>query len=198
MLNLTNGTIRLSLDEQGRLTALENLKTGKGNVIDRPAHLFRAVLKTGEDWEDVAFAKDAELTVRAQGEEAVPARADSRHVFKQALGHSHGRGDPPLAGPQGAVVVVLAGDMIPELAVAALVCVIDINDRARLQPVGRRARVQKPLDDGAGAHGYRIAHQRKPNGLIRRRAAGAEQEHQQNRKGSSDFHLQKNTSASRY
>ena len=71
MLNLTNGTIRLSLDEQGRLTALENLKTGKGNVIDRPAHLFRTVLKTGEDWEDVAFAKDAELTVRAQGEEAV-------------------------------------------------------------------------------------------------------------------------------
>ena len=63
MYTITNGILSLSLDEQARLSALENLKNGKGNVISRPMPLFRAVLHTGENWEDVAWAKDADLTV---------------------------------------------------------------------------------------------------------------------------------------
>ncbi len=71
MLELSNGILRLSLDEQGRLTALENLKTGKGNIINQPAFLFRAILKNGENWEDVACAQNAEATVRLDGQQAV-------------------------------------------------------------------------------------------------------------------------------
>ena len=56
MYTITNGILSLSLDERARLTSLENLKTGKGNVISRPAPLCRAVLHTGENWEDVAWA----------------------------------------------------------------------------------------------------------------------------------------------
>ena len=69
MYTITNGILSLSLDERARLTSLENLKTGKGNVISRPAPLFRAVLHTGENWEDVAWAKDANLTVSASESE---------------------------------------------------------------------------------------------------------------------------------
>lgn len=68
MYTISNGILSLSLDDQARLTALQNLQTGKGNVIAHPASIFRAVLQNGENWEDVAYAKHAEMSVCAEGE----------------------------------------------------------------------------------------------------------------------------------
>ena len=61
MYTISNSFISLTVDGQARLTALQNLRTGKGNIISRPVSLFRAVLINGENWEDVAFAGDAHL-----------------------------------------------------------------------------------------------------------------------------------------
>ena len=68
MYRISNDHITLCLDDGANLVELSNLKTGKGNVIARPAPLFRAVLHNGENWEDLARAKDAVLTVKAEKE----------------------------------------------------------------------------------------------------------------------------------
>ena len=68
MYRISNDHITLCLDDGANLVELSNLKTGKGNVIARPAPLFRAVLHNGENWEDLARAKDADLTVKAEKE----------------------------------------------------------------------------------------------------------------------------------
>lgn len=68
MFTICNENISLTLDAQARVTAFENLKTGKGNIIARPAPIFRAVLKNGENWEDVVFAPKADLEIIAEKE----------------------------------------------------------------------------------------------------------------------------------
>lgn len=59
---LSNGIVKLELDEQCRITVLESIKHHTGNLICNPAPIFRFILKTGENWEDVAYAKNAETT----------------------------------------------------------------------------------------------------------------------------------------
>ena len=49
MYTISNSFISLTVDGQARLTALQNLRTGKGNIISRPVSLFRAVLINGEN-----------------------------------------------------------------------------------------------------------------------------------------------------
>ena len=69
MFTICNEYISLTLDAQARLTAFENRKTGKGNIIARPVPIFRAVLKNGENWEDVVFAPKADLEITAENAE---------------------------------------------------------------------------------------------------------------------------------
>ena len=69
MYTIQNESLCLTLDEQARLVELRNKRTGKGNVIARPAPLFRAVLHNGENWEDVARAENAHLSLCAQGDQ---------------------------------------------------------------------------------------------------------------------------------
>ena len=75
MYTISNSFISMTVDGRARLTALQNLRTGKGNIISRPVSLFRAVLINGENWEDVAFAGDAHLCIAAQGN-TMTVRAD--------------------------------------------------------------------------------------------------------------------------
>lgn len=66
---LQNEHIRLAVDENGRLTHLERLFGGHGNVIETPADgLFRIVMKAGDNWEDVAFPKDQKHAVSMEGD----------------------------------------------------------------------------------------------------------------------------------
>ena len=51
---IQNDLITLSVNEAGQIEYL-SMKGGP-NVIARPTGLFRAILKTGENWEDVVFA----------------------------------------------------------------------------------------------------------------------------------------------
>lgn len=67
MLTLNNGVLAVEIDDKGRLTRLENLKTNSGNVISRPSGLFRAVLKRGENWEDAAYSEHAHIEFRGGG-----------------------------------------------------------------------------------------------------------------------------------
>ena len=68
---LNNGILKLELDAQGRIINLESLKHHTGNLIHEPAPLFRVILKTGENWEDVAYAKNAEMTFECSSNNAV-------------------------------------------------------------------------------------------------------------------------------
>ena len=67
---LQNQYIRLEVDEKARLTHLERLKSGRGNVIVTPADgLFRIVMQAGDNWEDVAFPKDQTYEIAVTGNE---------------------------------------------------------------------------------------------------------------------------------
>ena len=65
---LENEYLSASFDGKGRLTALVNLKSGTiGNVIEKPAdNSFLLVSKKGENWEDCAFGKDQDFTVKQE------------------------------------------------------------------------------------------------------------------------------------
>jgi hypothetical protein len=66
---LQNEHIRLEVDEYGRLTHLERLSGGHGNIIETPADgLFRIVMKAGDNWEDVAFPRDQKYAVSSEGD----------------------------------------------------------------------------------------------------------------------------------
>ena len=78
MITLDNGMLHLELDDRARVTHLENRVAGTGNVIARPMMLFRAaILRTrdavdlGDNLENVAFADEQSLTVRAENGGAV-------------------------------------------------------------------------------------------------------------------------------
>ena len=68
MYTICNDFISLTLNDKAYLTSLENLKNGKGNVIARPRPIFRAVLQNGENWEDVVFADNCDMSIAAEGE----------------------------------------------------------------------------------------------------------------------------------
>ncbi len=74
MFNLQNDRISLSLNERGQISAL-SMKGGQ-NVIARPTGLFRAVLKAGDNWENVAFADKQSLRVEAAAD-SLTLRCDS-------------------------------------------------------------------------------------------------------------------------
>ena len=62
---IQNDLITLSVNEAGQIEHL-SMKGGP-NVIARPTGLFRAILKTGENWEDVVFADRQKLKVSVSG-----------------------------------------------------------------------------------------------------------------------------------
>lgn len=68
MLSLQNEFLRLDLDARARMTHLENLKTGKGNIIAQPKPIYRLNLHTPPNYEDVAFAEDQHCCVTKEGE----------------------------------------------------------------------------------------------------------------------------------
>ncbi len=75
---LKNAYVRLEVDERGRLTCLDRLHGGHGNVIETPAEgLFRIVMKDGDNWEDVAFPKDQAYSLSVEG--------DTLHVVVEKL-----------------------------------------------------------------------------------------------------------------
>ena len=90
---LKNDRLRFEMDEQGRVTWLEDLKSGKGNIITEPRSIFRAaILRTadavnmGENKEDMAFCEnqdvcasleDGVITVRVQGLVTAMGRKDA-------------------------------------------------------------------------------------------------------------------------
>ena len=67
MYTLQNDFITFTLDDHARLICLENRAAGQGNIISRPQPLFRAVMQNGENWEDVAYAKDMPLVIDVSG-----------------------------------------------------------------------------------------------------------------------------------
>ena len=70
MTRIKNDCISLSLDDRGRIVELKNIKTGKGNVISRPVSLFRAILRVGNHYEEIAWGDQAELTITASNNQA--------------------------------------------------------------------------------------------------------------------------------
>lgn len=75
---LQNDHVRLEVDDQGRLTHLERLGGNHGNVIEAPAEgLFRVVMQDGDNWEDVAFAKDQTYAISLKG--------DTLHIVAEKL-----------------------------------------------------------------------------------------------------------------
>ena len=68
MVTLQNEYLRFSLDDAARVTHLENLKTGKGNVIADPKPIFRLNLHTAPNYEDMAFGEDQACEVTKEGE----------------------------------------------------------------------------------------------------------------------------------
>ena len=78
MVILQNQNLRFELDDRARVTWLENLTAGTGNLITEPKPLFRAaILRTadalglGENKEDTAFAGEQDITVSVEGDTAV-------------------------------------------------------------------------------------------------------------------------------
>lgn len=71
MVTIGNASVSLRLDDKGRITHLQNLKAGGGNIISRPVALFHAIIQNGNNWEEIAPGADAELTVSASGNQAL-------------------------------------------------------------------------------------------------------------------------------
>ena len=65
MATIQNDLITLRVNDAGQIEHL-SMKGGP-NVIARPTGLFRAILKTGENWEDVVFADRQWLNVSVSG-----------------------------------------------------------------------------------------------------------------------------------
>ena len=66
MITLQNEWLKLAVDENGRVTCLENLKAGTGNLIVDPKPLFRMNLHTGTNYEDMAFGEDQDYCVSCE------------------------------------------------------------------------------------------------------------------------------------
>ena len=66
MITLQNEWLKLDVDENGRVTCLENLKAGTGNLIVDPKPLFRMNLHTGTNYEDMAFGEDQDYCVSCE------------------------------------------------------------------------------------------------------------------------------------
>ena len=70
MYRIQNAFLTLSLDEKGRLVELYNHASGMHNVISHPRSLFHTILKNRTNWEEVAYADDAEFTVTTKEDQA--------------------------------------------------------------------------------------------------------------------------------
>ena len=70
MVSLKNSHLSVTLDEKGRIVELVNHLSGGRNVIARPVALFHTIIQNGTNWEEVAYAEDAELTVSAENDTA--------------------------------------------------------------------------------------------------------------------------------
>ena len=75
MISLNNGVIRVDLDDKARVTWLEDLSSGNGNLITEPRPVFRAAIfrttdavNMGENKEDMAFAEAQEIKVAREGD----------------------------------------------------------------------------------------------------------------------------------
>lgn len=68
MIKLYNEYVSLTIDDNACLTSFEHLKMQTGNIITRPAPMFRAVLHSGDNWEDFAYSENAKFTVSGEGD----------------------------------------------------------------------------------------------------------------------------------
>lgn len=71
MIRLQNEYLSLTIDDNACLASFAHLKMQTGNIITRPTPMFRAVLHNGDNWEDIAYARNAEFTVSGDGEVGV-------------------------------------------------------------------------------------------------------------------------------
>lgn len=78
VISLRDNRIRLDLDDNGRITWLENLSSAGGNIISEPRPLFRAAIfrtadavRMGENKEDMAFAENQHVNVTEEDGMAV-------------------------------------------------------------------------------------------------------------------------------
>lgn len=71
MVSLKNSYLSLTVDEKGRIVELLNHSVGGKNIIARPTALFHTIIQNGTNWEEVAYANDAELTVSANESSAI-------------------------------------------------------------------------------------------------------------------------------
>ena len=69
MITLKNEYLTLSVDDNARLTDFSHVGLGTGNLITRPVPMFRAVLHNEDNWEDIAYAEQAECTGSGNGEQ---------------------------------------------------------------------------------------------------------------------------------
>ena len=68
MYRLQNDHLTVRFDAQGRLTWLENNRSGCGNVIDAPAaDSFKLVFKRGDNWENAVFGRRQAYRVHQDG-----------------------------------------------------------------------------------------------------------------------------------
>lgn len=70
---LSGQFLTLSVNERGQIDAL--YLNGGRNMIARPVGLFRAILRTGDNWEDVAFAEQQTPRI-SQGADTIVITAD--------------------------------------------------------------------------------------------------------------------------
>ena len=68
MFTLKNEYIALSVDDKACLTEYSHIGLQTGNLITRPIPMFRVVLHHEDNWEDIAYAENAEITVEGEGE----------------------------------------------------------------------------------------------------------------------------------
>ncbi|GHT56945.1 hypothetical protein FACS1894109_07670 [Spirochaetia bacterium] len=68
MYRLQNEYLKAVFDGQARLTWLENLREGSGNIIDKPGQdAFLLNCKNGEKWEDIAFGHNQQFKAEQKG-----------------------------------------------------------------------------------------------------------------------------------
>ena len=87
MISLNNGILAVQIDDQAQLVHLENLRENTGNLIHTPAPIFRMILQTGENWEDVAYAQKAELSfVQRENEGVISVAALNTRMGRHEIG----------------------------------------------------------------------------------------------------------------
>lgn len=78
---LSNGNIRLEIDDRGMLTCLS---LNGSNVIAKPVGLFRAVVHHNDNWEAVALAEEQTASVTAEND-IITIRYDELKTRKEVL-----------------------------------------------------------------------------------------------------------------